>query len=188
MVNSRYSSEVVDRVLKQNRPALADYRDHPGAIPAAGHLHHRPGPTPGPAERVGRPGSPVQRFPFRTRTDGGPRDDFEREALQQLRSSPDHPYYRFEEFQTSPVLRYAIARRMETVCLGCHNYHPDSQKKDWKVGDVRGVLEIIRPLDHDIERTRKGLRGTFLLVGAVPACCWGGHRGGGDRAATASAV
>ena len=29
------------------------------------------------------------------------------------------------------------------------------------------MLEIIRPLDHDIERTRKGLRGTFLLVGAV---------------------
>ncbi len=30
-----------------------------------------------------------------------------------------------------------------------------------------GVLEIIRPLDRDIARTREGLRGTFVLMAAV---------------------
>jgi len=44
--------------------------------------------------------------------------------------------------------------------------HPDSTKRDWQVGDVR-VLEVIRPLDKDIERTRAGLRSTFVLVGVV---------------------
>jgi hypothetical protein len=34
---------------------------------------------------------------------------------------------------------------------------------------VRGVLEIIRPLDKDEERTGQGLRGTFVLVGAISA-------------------
>jgi adenylate cyclase len=65
------------------------------------------------------------------------------------------------------VLRYAVARRMQASCIHCHNTHPDSTKRDWQVGDVRGVLEITRPLDRDIARTREGLRGTFLLIAAV---------------------
>ena len=35
------------------------------------------------------------------------------------------------------------------------------------MGDVRGVLEIIRPLDRDVARTREGLRGTFVLMAVV---------------------
>ncbi len=106
-------------------------------------------------------------YPFRTRKDGGPHDEFERQALQRLRQSPEEPFYRFEDFNGRPSLRYAYARRMQETCIRCHNYHPDSTRKDWKVGDVRGVVEIIRPLEGDVRRTREGLRGTFILVGAV---------------------
>ena len=56
---------------------------------------------------------------------------------------------------------------VQQYCLGCHNQDPNSTKRDWKVGDVGGVLEIVRPLDRDIARTREGLRGTFLLVAVV---------------------
>ena len=45
--------------------------------------------------------------------------------------------------------------------------HGNSPKLDWKVGDVRGVVEIIRPLDRDAARARAGLRETFVLVGVV---------------------
>ena len=31
---------------------------------------------------------------------------------------------------------------MGAVCVNCHNVHPESQKRDWKVGDVRGIQEI----------------------------------------------
>ena len=100
--------------------------------------------------------------------DGGPADDFEREALRRLRENPDEPVYRFEEYQGRPVLRYAIARRLRESCLGCHNKDTvNSPKLDWKVGDVRGVVEIIRPLDRDAARARAGLRETFVLVGVV---------------------
>ena len=44
---------------------------------------------------------------------------------------------------------------------------PNTPKTDWKVGDVRGVVEIIRPLDRDEARARAGLRDTFMLVGGV---------------------
>jgi tRNA A-37 threonylcarbamoyl transferase component Bud32 len=108
-------------------------------------------------------------LPFTLRKGGGVRDDFERTALERLRANPDEPYYRFEELDGRPVLRYATARRMKPSCVACHNTHPNSPKKDWKVGDVRGVLEVLRPLDKDEELTRDGLRGTFTLVGAVSA-------------------
>jgi adenylate cyclase len=51
--------------------------------------------------------------------------------------------------------------------LHCHNTHPDSTKRDWKEGDVRGVLEIIHPLDRDAARTKDGLRGTFILMAVI---------------------
>ena len=56
---------------------------------------------------------------------------------------------------------------MQADCIGCHNNDPNSTKRDWKAGDVGGVLEIVRPLDRDIARTREGLRGTFVLMAVV---------------------
>jgi eukaryotic-like serine/threonine-protein kinase len=105
-------------------------------------------------------------YPFHGRQ-GGLRDDFGDEAWKRLTANPDAPVHRFEEMQGRPVLRYATARRLGEACVHCHNTHEDSPKTDWKVGDVRGVLEIIRPLDRDAERVEKGLRGTFVLVGVV---------------------
>jgi tRNA A-37 threonylcarbamoyl transferase component Bud32 len=106
-------------------------------------------------------------YPFASRKDGGAHDDFERQALEQLRQHPDDPFYRFEPVEGRLSLRYAVARREQESCIRCHNSHPESTKKDWKVGDVRGVLEIIRPLDRDVGRTREGLRGTFVLIGVI---------------------
>jgi serine/threonine protein kinase len=107
-------------------------------------------------------------FPFKTRKDGGPKDDFERAALDHFRQSDDTTYYSFESFQGIPALRYAVARRMGDVsCVNCHNSHPDSTFRQWKVGDVRGVVEIIRPLDRDVARTRTGLRGAFVLMAII---------------------
>jgi adenylate cyclase len=56
---------------------------------------------------------------------------------------------------------------MQATCVSCHNQHEDSVYKHWKEGDVPGILEIIRPLDRDVDRTRAGLRGTFLRVAAI---------------------
>jgi eukaryotic-like serine/threonine-protein kinase len=113
------------------------------------------------------------KYPFRTRTDGGPRDAFEEEALAYLGEHPDEAFWRFEDHEGRPVLRYATARRMQKSCIDCHNSHPDSTKRDWRVGQIRGVLEVIRPLDPDIAHARERLRGTFLLIAAVSASLLG---------------
>jgi class 3 adenylate cyclase len=31
---------------------------------------------------------------------------------------------------------------MGPACVACHNIHPESPKRDWKVGDVRGIQEV----------------------------------------------
>ena len=38
---------------------------------------------------------------------------------------------------------------------------------------MRGVVEIIRPLDRDTARVQSGLRGAFVLVGGVSAVLLG---------------
>jgi predicted Ser/Thr protein kinase len=110
-------------------------------------------------------------YPFRTRKDGGPRDDFERETLVRLRQNPKEPFYRFEQHEDKPVLRFAKARLMKESCIHCHLTHPDRNRSQpvWKAGDVRGVLEIIRPLEKDIEHTQAELRGSFLLIAGISA-------------------
>ena len=32
---------------------------------------------------------------------------------------------------------------MGASCVNCHNAHPESPKRDWKVGDVRGIQEVV---------------------------------------------
>ena len=103
-------------------------------------------------------------YPFPWRSGGGPRDDFEREALQRLRqSNGQETVHDFTEYDGEPVVRYAQARIMKQSCVDCHNTHPLSTRKGWKVGDVRGVLEIIRPLKNDEARVTQALELTLLL-------------------------
>jgi serine/threonine protein kinase len=102
-------------------------------------------------------------FPWR-RTDGGPRDEFEREALRRIRQSRGREtFHEFTELDGLRVVRYAQPRVMERSCVDCHSTHDQSPRKDWKVGDVRGILEIIRPLDKDEARVGEALRLALLL-------------------------
>ena len=43
---------------------------------------------------------------------------------------------------------------VDKYCVTCHNQHPDSPKTDWKVGDVRGVVEVILPLNLGVKKQR----------------------------------
>lgn len=100
----------------------------------------------------------------------------ERAALDWLESNaeptdePQQEYTRFVEADGRRELHYYAARHMEKSCLGCHNdTSPTSKspKRDWKIGDVVGVLKIVRPLDREIENTQNGLRGAFAMMAAI---------------------
>ncbi len=123
-------------------------------------------------------------FPWRVK-EGGARDSFEKEALKRLESHPKEEFYRFETKDGKKVLRYAIARVLKESCVDCHNTRADSPKKNWKVGDVRGVLEITRPLMRDENEVRQRVRGPLwavtllscgLILGAITAVVAGRNR------------
>ena len=94
-------------------------------------------------------------------------DSFERDALAFLRQSPNEVYINVEEYQGRRSLRYAEANILNEKCVGCHNNHPESPKTDWQAGDVRGILEIIQPLDAFVNQARNSLTSTFLLFIAL---------------------
>jgi hypothetical protein len=167
VVNALYSSQVVDRVQSHGIVVSHDYATKKGAIPLPATFTIESGQRIGERSKTGLLFRLYSDHPFRSRTDGGPHDDFERVALEDLRRNPDVPAYSFEVFQSRPSLRYATARRMEANCINCHNTDTNSTKRDWKEGEVGGVLEIIRPLDRDVARTQVGLRGTFVLMAVV---------------------
>jgi adenylate cyclase len=169
VVNAFYSSQVVDRVQSHGIVVTHDYLSQKGAIPLPATFTIESGQRIGERSKTGMLFRLYSDYPFRSRKDGGPRGDFERSAIYKLGQDPETPVYRFDNFQGRDVLRYATARRMEANCIGCHNNDPNSTKRDWKEGELGGVLEIIRPLDQDIARTRKGLRGTFMLMAMVSA-------------------
>jgi tRNA A-37 threonylcarbamoyl transferase component Bud32 len=166
-VNKLYTDDVVERVKIKGVAATHDYAKRDGTIPLPATLTIQLGRHLSERSESGVQVRLYSDHPFRSRSDGGPKDDFERDALNRAREVPAQPYYRFEDFQGRPALRYATAQRMEQSCVQCHNGHDDSTKKDWKEGEIAGVLEIIRPLDRDAERERAGLRLTLSLMAAI---------------------
>lgn len=105
-------------------------------------------------------------FPWR-REEGGARDDFERQAIKYLTQNPTQKFFRSEDFHGKPAFRYAEADILGSSCVNCHNTNSLSPKKDWKVGDVRGILEITQPLDTITQKTRGGLKNLFLLLAGL---------------------
>ena len=166
-----YTQEVVETVRDQGIMVTHDYKDHHGAIPLPATLSMLLG------RRIGDLGSGARThlysaYPFPWREEEKQRlfqDPFARDAWEYWQQNPDsdEPFYRFEEFEGRVSLRYAMADRMRPSCVDCHNSHPDTPKNDWNVNDVRGVLEIITPMDSIIEHTQAGLRDTFLLMGVM---------------------
>ena len=70
-------------------------------------------------------------------------DDFGQQAWDELSRNPDSIVKRMDTINGEPVMRIAIADRMVSdACVACHNSRADTPKADWKLGDVRGVLEV----------------------------------------------
>ncbi|GET44550.1 adenylate/guanylate cyclase domain-containing protein [Microseira wollei] len=164
-----YSSAVVDRIkaIHEDLIVTDTYQNQEGAIPVPVtfliELGKRlSGENPGMSVRL------YSDFPFPSRqSEGGAKDDFEREALTYLRQHPDEKFIRFENFHGRICLRYAQADILKPSCIGCHNTLADSPKKDWKVGDVRGILEISTPIDRVMKKTDDGLKETSLTLAGI---------------------
>ena len=169
---SLYSDEAADRAKEVQGITVSEhYREIEGGIPNPATYTIELG------NRIGMDGSGTSvrfysNYPFPNRREtGGAKDSFEREALQALEKNPTEPFFRQELVKDRLSFRYAEAVIMQPSCVNCHNTHPNSPRKDWKIGDVRGAIGLIQPLDSIVDRTHAGLRETFYRVGRI-VCAW----------------
>lgn len=76
-----------------------------------------------------------------------PASDFERMGLTEILLNPDRPYAAVTTENGVPVFQALYAdRAVSQSCVGCHNAHPNSPKKDFKPMDVMGGVLLTIPL------------------------------------------
>lgn len=147
-----YSTDVVGRVLSAPGKTVVTerYESVPGAIPIPATFSLELGHV-----ISGQQGNISYRFvsdyPFRHRATHV-LDDFERSSLSALRARPDQQLTQTSWQGLSGTTRIISPIIMGAACVACHNTHPDSPKRDWKVGDVRGIQEIsiVAPISTNI--------------------------------------
>src|SRR6516164_6483934 len=137
-----YTSNVVGRILASpgSTQIAHNYQSIPGAIPIPATL----------SLELGRVITEQQHnisyrffsdYPFKNRV---PHmfDDFEQRALSELRANPNRLISDASSTIFTDRVRVVAPIVMGAACVDCHNTHPDSPKRDWKVGDVRGIQEV----------------------------------------------
>ncbi|MFO1072701.1 MAG: adenylate/guanylate cyclase domain-containing protein [Geminicoccaceae bacterium] len=166
-MRSFYATEVVARVLGADHVTTAahDFRSRPGAIPIPATLSIELG------RQISDPAGTVaydfvSDLPFKGR-ERRALDGFEMDALTALRADPTRPFVEVSGSLLDRRVRMATPVRMGPVCVACHDSHPDSPKRDWQVGDVRGIQEITvsQALDTNILAFRYLL--SYLALAAV---------------------
>ena len=158
-----YTENVAARVLAQSDMQVdPDYRNKENAIPLPATMIHDLSALmqgSGTAVRLYSP------FPFPQRRDR-PSDQFAQDAWNYLQKRPDGVFARTETLHGRTTVRVALADRMSAqACVSCHNSHPLSPKTDWKLGDVRGVLEVDSTREAaSATRIASGVLAVFLLL------------------------
>jgi len=139
-----YSTQLLPIVRQHSQLSIShDYKNQPAALPIPATL------TLDLVEEIAKTNPEmnlrlVSQFPFPWRKIS--LDAFETEATAALQSSGKNEFLRLIDTPTGKVLRYAAPIRLDESCVGCHNDHPDSPKRDWKEGDVRGIQVMTLPL------------------------------------------
>jgi len=126
----------------------------------------------------GRPGERVRllsEYPFTQA--GGPgqsMDSFQRRAWEYLTQNPELSFYRVEPVDRRQSLRFAVAARMQQECRDCHNENANSPNRNWEVGQVGGIVEIIYPLDSLENITGMDWTDSYGMMGVLVLLWMGG--------------
>ncbi len=146
-IRSYYAQNVVARIIKaEGEVKLSErYRDIHGGIPIPATFSIEMGAIFDGSilnKRVAY--RFISDYPFKTRTPHK-LDEFEKSSLAQFRTDPLKTQLTQIEGNLLKPSQYRLITpiTMKASCIQCHNAHPGSTKTNWKVGDVRGIQEII---------------------------------------------
>lgn len=103
-------------------------------------------------------------FPFPNRKDRV-LDSFQMQAWEELKAGEQKSFLKIEQLNDRTLMRVAIPDKMvNDACVNCHNAHPESPKRGWKIGDIRGVLEATIDITDQIESGRTMSNILFIMI------------------------
>jgi methyl-accepting chemotaxis protein len=147
-IRTYYTENVVNKVVKGGAfQANVDHKNNDKVIPLpATFLHDMGAALKDRATTV----TLFSQFPFPDRRDRK-LDGFQEQAWTFLTAHPDQIFSQSEMHDDKHIVRVAVADTMSTQsCVNCHNSDARSPKTDWKLGDVRGVLEVSSNIDAQL--------------------------------------
>lgn len=114
----------------------------------------------------------VSDYPFPQRADRQ-LTQFDYDALKQMREQNLDEFFRFESNDQGKQLVYATPIKMLPTCVTCHNNHRESPKRDWQVGDVRGLQVVTLPVNQNVlaQSGRFLYLITFVVIAFILALC-----------------
>jgi len=139
-LRSYYTDNVVRDVLENSDLTTSyDHIDSPYKIPLPATMIHELSLL---TEKKGTTYSLYSAFPFPNRKNRQ-LDAFQLRAWRDLQQNPEKIIKKIISTDQQVILRVAMSDQMQVqACVDCHNTHLLSPKVDWKLGDVRGVLEM----------------------------------------------
>jgi len=153
LTRTYYLDNVVSKI--KNKKSLfifvANHKDDSYSLPLPSTLIHDLGDVF--ANETGVGFRTYSHFPFKNRQ-YRVLSSHDEEVLKNITQTKDGIYISKTNIDGEPMLSIAVADYMEKACVNCHNQHPDKtwSEDKWKVGDIRGVIEISTPLSQPISR------------------------------------
>jgi class 3 adenylate cyclase len=151
---SYYASNVINRIIAADGVAhpLSTYRDTKGGIPIPATLSIELGKSIG-AEEGNVEYRFVSEYPFTNRRPY-PLKPFELAALRTFQANGGSSKTMTQVIGGLMDRRITVAAPivMVSACVNCHNSHVQSPKKDWHIGDIRGIqaITVHQPLAFSI--------------------------------------
>jgi len=152
-IRDYYSKMVVDKIADQPTLSVSvDHRTSPHAIPfpvtMLNDLGHILDIRDGTSIKIYSP------YPFKERQNRE-LDEFGQAAWRFLDANPYSTYSQVDSTANRKTVRVATADHMTDIsCVRCHNSMAGSPKTDWKIGDLRGVLEVDVDVGWILDRSR----------------------------------
>ena len=149
MFRSYYAKNILKKINEQtDLIANYDHKTKKNTVPLSATLVHDLG-----ALFTKRTDTTVQmysNYPFPNRANRV-LDKFQKDALKFALNNPQKVYSREETINGTIIYRTAFPDFLSAPsCVNCHNARPDTPKNDWKLGDLRGVIEVDIPLQTSV--------------------------------------
>lgn len=139
-----YTKHVVERMQSKGVVVASENWEEKNTLPLPAQFLMESGRV------MGRKGTGVQYrlislWPINKRNVA--RSEFEKEGLGTILTHQNKPYTGFVKEGGARYFQAVYPDLAVTqACIGCHNSHPDSPKRDFKINDVMGAIVISIPM------------------------------------------